>query len=404
MTGGAAFVGKEISEALHVVEDSVNKSGGVRGRPVKFVIGDDQTNPQVAVQLTSGIVGQNVPVFMGSAIAAMCNAQAALIKDGPLMYCFSPSINPTPGSYVFSGMYASDDLNAVSVRYLRERGLRKIALLNGTDASGQEAEKALIAIGHLAENNSVSFVSVERFNLSDISVAAQLARIKAAGAQAIISFVSTAALGTVLHGVNESGLDIPIADVHEQRLVRATRDVQSQHAERAPVRRAADLSTQPNCRSDRATFGARPWCKRVQGGRDSGGQFASLDLGRRSHHHCSSAAARPERYSRAASRCHRRYARLVPAGWGATTTRAVPQRGLAASSACHGTLGSRGVIVRRPCSRPRRSTDGEPLTRRPPVFYVEVCFAAHVSVASRASRMRRRRGSTRLRASGCVNA
>lgn len=210
MTGGAAFVGKEISDALHVVEDSVNKSGGIRGRPVKFVIGDDQTNPQVAVQLTSGIVAQKVSVFMGSAIAAMCNAQAALIKDGPLMYCFSPSINPTPGSYVFSGMYASDDLNAVSVRYLRERGLRKIALLNGTDASGQEAEKALIAIGHLPENNSVSFVAMERFNLSDISVAAQLARIKAAGAQAIISFVSTAALGTVLHGVNESGIDIPV--------------------------------------------------------------------------------------------------------------------------------------------------------------------------------------------------
>jgi branched-chain amino acid transport system substrate-binding protein len=210
MTGGAAFVGKEISNALHVVEDEANKTGGIRGRPVRFVVADDQTNPQVAVQVTSTIIANKAPVFLGSALAAMCNAQAALAKDGPLMYCFSPSINPTAGSYVFSGMYASDDLNAVSIRYLRERGLRKIALLNGTDASGQEAEHALIAIAHESENSSVSLVAIERFNLSDISIAAQVARIKAAGAQAIVTFVSTAALGTVLHDITDAGLDIPI--------------------------------------------------------------------------------------------------------------------------------------------------------------------------------------------------
>jgi branched-chain amino acid transport system substrate-binding protein len=212
MTGGAAFVGKEESESLRLVEETVNKAGGVRGRPIKFVINDDQTNPQVTVQLTNSVIAKKVPIFFGSTLAAMCNAQAPLVKDGPVMYCYSPSINPPAGSFVFSSMYASDDILAVSMRYLRERGVRRVALLNGTDATGQEADKALEAIVRAPENVAagMALVIVEHFNLSDITVAAQMARIKAAGAQAIVSYVSTTALATVLHGMQESALDVPI--------------------------------------------------------------------------------------------------------------------------------------------------------------------------------------------------
>jgi branched-chain amino acid transport system substrate-binding protein len=144
--------------------------------------------------------------------AATCRATAALIASGPLQYCLTPSIHPTPGGFQFSALYSSDDILAVSMRYLRARGFKKIAVLDGVDASGQDADQILQALIKLPEyeNAGVSFVAYEHYGLTDISVDAQLSHIKAAGAQAFISFTTGTAIATVLHGMQNIGLDIPL--------------------------------------------------------------------------------------------------------------------------------------------------------------------------------------------------
>jgi branched-chain amino acid transport system substrate-binding protein len=56
LTGFGAFLGKSENLSLGVAEEILNKSGGINGRPVHFAVQDDQTNPQVAVQLLSGVL------------------------------------------------------------------------------------------------------------------------------------------------------------------------------------------------------------------------------------------------------------------------------------------------------------------------------------------------------------
>src|ERR1700722_1558644 len=87
MTGGAAFIGKGYSAAFSALETAVNKHGGINGRQLKFVVQDDQSNPQISVQLFSALIDKNVPVVLGAALAAECNAMKAMIKDGPVLYC-----------------------------------------------------------------------------------------------------------------------------------------------------------------------------------------------------------------------------------------------------------------------------------------------------------------------------
>jgi branched-chain amino acid transport system substrate-binding protein len=210
LTGPAAFIGKELADGLRVAENNINRTGGVRGRPIKFVVEDDQTNPATALQLTTGIIARKVPVFFGSTLTALCNAQIPLVKDGPTMYCYSPSVHPAPGSYLFSAMFSTEDILAVEVRYLRERGIRKLAILSGTDATGIDSDKSLAEIIKLPENKEMSFVAQEHFNFSELSVTAQLARIKASGAQAIVSYVTGPALATILRSMTDMGLDLPI--------------------------------------------------------------------------------------------------------------------------------------------------------------------------------------------------
>src|SRR6185437_5740616 len=62
----------------------------------------------------------------------------------------------------------------------------------------------------LPENKDVSLVERQHFNPADISVAAQIERIRASGAQAIIAGVTGTAAATVFKGMVQAGLDIPI--------------------------------------------------------------------------------------------------------------------------------------------------------------------------------------------------
>jgi branched-chain amino acid transport system substrate-binding protein len=210
ITGPAAFLGKSEQAALGLVEDQVNKSGGIAGRPLKFVVQDDQTNPQVAVQLFNGLVAQKVPLVIGPSLTSTCSAIAPLVKDGPVVYCLTPGMHPDKDSYMFSWGPITTDLIVMNVKYYRELGLKKIALLTSTDASGQDGEHGVDAALALPENREMTLVAREHYNVADLSVAAQISRIKESGAQAMIAWGTGTPIGTVFHAISDSGLDIPV--------------------------------------------------------------------------------------------------------------------------------------------------------------------------------------------------
>ena len=134
-TGSAALQGRQQSQGLQAVEAFVNRTGGIHGRPIKFEIVDTQSSPQITVQLLSYATAKKVPVVIGPSSAAECAALAAVVKSGPVVYCTSPGFHPDPGSYVFSSGFSTVDLLRMSVGYLRERNLKRIAIVASTDSS-----------------------------------------------------------------------------------------------------------------------------------------------------------------------------------------------------------------------------------------------------------------------------
>jgi branched-chain amino acid transport system substrate-binding protein len=211
LTGFAAFVGQGQKASLTALEDQVNETGGIRGEKLHFLFHDDQTSPQVAVQLTTQILGAKPAVVMGSSLVAMCLAIAPLMK-ATVQYALSPAIHPKPGTYVFSASSSSIDQIAAVVRYYRMMGWTKIATLMTTDASGQDGDRSVSKVLDYPENKGVmNKVIEEHFNPSDVSVAAQIARIKGSGAQAIIAWTTGAPAATVFRGMAQVGLDLPVA-------------------------------------------------------------------------------------------------------------------------------------------------------------------------------------------------
>src|SRR5579875_3644422 len=184
-TGSESFLGKEEANALQVMEQMVNKQGGIRGTPIHFVIQDDQSSPALAVQLANSIIAKKAPVIFGSSSVAVCSAVAPLVaRQGPVEYCFSPGIHPAAGSYVFSSGLSTADLLLASARFMKAKGWTKVGGINVIDQ--------------------------EHFNATDVSVSAQMAHIKASGAQVLIAWSTGSPFGTLLRGALEAGLNLPI--------------------------------------------------------------------------------------------------------------------------------------------------------------------------------------------------
>jgi branched-chain amino acid transport system substrate-binding protein len=210
LTGSATATGSEEATALRLLADSVNSSGGVRGRQIAFDIHDDQSNAQVAVQLMSAIIAKNPPVVLGPTLTGGCNAVLALVQaHGPLTYCLSSGVYPPKDSYMFTQGVPTKEAVRLQIKFYRDRGWKRLAVIFTTDASGQDFERNFDAALALPENRAVTVVARERFGVADVSVSAQVAVIKAADPQAVIAWAVGTPFGTVLHAMVDTGLDIP---------------------------------------------------------------------------------------------------------------------------------------------------------------------------------------------------
>jgi branched-chain amino acid transport system substrate-binding protein len=212
LTGPFAFLGTNEGASVKLIEGIVNKQGGINGRPVHMIIQDDQSNPSVAVQLANGIIAKNPAVMLGPTYLASCLAVAPLVRaNGPVQYCFAPTIHPPPGSFTFSGGSSSGDQAIESLVFMQAKGWKRIAFIATTDATGQDIEAQFTAAFNSGKFPRLTLVDKEHFAQGDVSIAAQLAKIAALKPDAIIMATVGTATGTALRGLADSGLDtIPI--------------------------------------------------------------------------------------------------------------------------------------------------------------------------------------------------
>jgi branched-chain amino acid transport system substrate-binding protein len=189
LTGRVSFVGTTDQQALKALEALINRTGGIHGRPLSFVISDDQSDPKTALQLAQGLIAKGVPIILGPVAPDSCAAIAPLVaQNGPLFYCLANAGAPTPGGYEFLTLFPYEAQFVVTARYFRLHGYKKIASIVSIDAGGQAAERALVDAVSLPENKSLEIVTREHFAATDLNVNAQMSRIKAANPDAVLAW------------------------------------------------------------------------------------------------------------------------------------------------------------------------------------------------------------------------
>jgi len=211
LTGPASFSGTAQQQTVQLFERFVNRTGGIHGRQVQFDVRDDQSNPIIAVQIVNELLPKKPTVIMGPSIAATCSAVSPLLAPaGPVEYCFSPVADPPRGGYVFAISQSIQTITLNEIAHVRSFGFRRIAVLSANDASGQRDTVSFLAGMHQPENAALQIVEQDQFSPADLSVAAQVARIKATQPDIIVLYAIGPAFWMALRQLHDAGLDVPV--------------------------------------------------------------------------------------------------------------------------------------------------------------------------------------------------
>ncbi|MFZ6688599.1 ABC transporter substrate-binding protein [Undibacterium sp. SXout11W] len=219
LTGGSAPMGVSMRDGVKLAVAEINAKGGVLGRQLQIVERDDEAKNERGVQVAQELINKERVVATvgyantGVAIASQRFYQTAKI---PVMNNVATGSIVTKQfvapefteNYIFRNA-ANDTLQSAMIvdEAIVKHKFTKVAILADSTNYGQlgreDLERTLSAKG-------IKPVAVEKFNIKDVDMTAQLLKAKQAGAQAILTYGIGPELAQIANGMEKLGWKVPM--------------------------------------------------------------------------------------------------------------------------------------------------------------------------------------------------
>lgn len=216
-TGGSSSMGVSMRDGVRLAVTEINKSGGVLGRQLQIIERDDEAKNERGVQIAQELINkEKVTAAVGYINTGVALASQRFFQEAkiPVMNnvatgtIVTQQFKDQPENYIFRNS-AADSIQAAMVveEAITRRGFKKVAILADSTNYGQlgreDVEKALAAKG-------VKPVAVEKFNIKDVDMTAQLLKAKEAGAEAILTYAIGPELAQIASGMTKLGWKVPM--------------------------------------------------------------------------------------------------------------------------------------------------------------------------------------------------
>lgn len=189
-TGPAASLGIPERNTLVLLEEQVNRRGGVAGRPVQFVIIDDASDTTQAVRATRRLVQEDQAL----AIIGTTTTPASLGMIDVVAEAGVPKISLAANleivfpvdekrRWVFKTPQTEQQMSQPIVQDMAASGVKTAAYIGFNDAYGEGWARAFEAA---AREAGIQVVASERFARTDTSVAGQVLRILSRNPDAVL--------------------------------------------------------------------------------------------------------------------------------------------------------------------------------------------------------------------------
>ena len=214
MTGGAAGSGQSMREAIDLVMDEVNASGGLLGRKIQVIYGDDAGKPEQAVSVVKRfIANDNVLLVMGS-ISSPCSMAASQVtgeeKVPQIMVASTAARITLQGNpYIFRSAVPDVKLTADLADFIAEKypKIKKMAAIYVNDDFGRGGVEGF---KKAAGRHGIQVVVEEKYTRGDVDYTAQITKIRAANPDAILDWSRYHEGALIAKGLKQAGVPIPV--------------------------------------------------------------------------------------------------------------------------------------------------------------------------------------------------
>ncbi|HXJ83690.1 MAG TPA: ABC transporter substrate-binding protein [Candidatus Methylomirabilis sp.] len=213
MTGGAAKGGQSQKEAIDLAAKEVNDKGGLLGRKVRVLYGDDAGKPEEAVNIVKRFISRdNVVLILGgnSSPTSMAAAQVTREAGVPQIIISGTAqrITLQKNPWIFRSAVPDTKIVADLVDFIAQKypNLKKFAFLYVNDDFGKGGFDSFVASG---QRHGYEIVAQERYQRGDIDFTAQLTRIKASPAQALVEWSRPHEGALIAKQFKQLGMDLP---------------------------------------------------------------------------------------------------------------------------------------------------------------------------------------------------
>lgn len=209
-TGGSSPMGLSMRDGIRIAAAELNANGGILGRPVQLIERDDEARNERGAQIAQELI-EKEHIVAGLGIV---NTGVALASQGHYQQARVPVITSVatgslitkqfqppqhPDNFIFR-ISANDTIQAAMIvaEAVDRRRLKRVAIFHDATNYGQlgreDLERALATRG-------LQPVAVERFQIRQADMSAQLQRARSAGAEAILTYGIGPELAQIANGM-----------------------------------------------------------------------------------------------------------------------------------------------------------------------------------------------------------
>ena len=221
-SGPSRSLGQNLLRGSAAYFELVNARGGVYGRRISIVLKDDKYEPDPAVQNTNELIEKEKSFFLFDYVGT-----PTLTRVLPLLKYYEkekivnvapftgadPQRKPPYDKFVFNIRASYREETRALVRYLYDKGYRRIGFLGQADAYGKSGEIGVEDA--LAELNlkPVETVSYRRNQPFEADMTAQVNILRQAGADAVIAVGVYGSCGAFIRDARMAGWEVTVANV-----------------------------------------------------------------------------------------------------------------------------------------------------------------------------------------------
>ncbi len=215
VTGPAAFLGDPEQKTLEMEVERINAAGGVLGRKLQLVAYDDSGDAEKARTFAKRLIEQDkVDAIVGGSTTGATMAAVPLVEAAGMPFVSLAGavviVEPVK-KWVFKTPHTDRMACEKIFADMQARKLAKVALISGAGGFDKSMRAECLKV---APKYGIEVVADETYGATDTDMTAQLTKIRASNAQAVLNAGFGQGPAVVTRNYRQVGLTLPLYQSH----------------------------------------------------------------------------------------------------------------------------------------------------------------------------------------------